>query len=185
MAEWYQVAAGLAPVAVLLSAAVGATIALRSIAAQRATAAKKEALNHLQRATLDSDLIAARKVVNNLIEKSQADAVALDGDQLAPDELDAVWLALNELELVAVGTASGIIDPSIVAAHRRDLVITYWHALSPIVGQLRERTGNTRFYIRLERVAEEYERKTVIGAFDDPITRPGSTFWRRMGRAFP
>ena len=139
--------------AVLLSAFVGAVVAVVGIATQRNIARRRATFEHIAAVNRDGDVIAARRKFIELAKNDGGLGIWASEENEKTEETQSIRLVLNEFELVAIGIWRGIIDEKFYRLWFEASVIQFWKHADPFVSTLRNRTENPALYKEFQAMA--------------------------------
>ena len=143
--------------AVLLTGLFAVVVAVWTVFSQRGIAARQATLEFLRRSEADHDLIAAKRIFNELAARPEGLAPYAHRTAWKTDQSRAIRMVLNECEMIAVAIERGILDDVV---HRRWMssgFISYWDRAAPYVLILRQLTSNEALYYEFEQMVRWYK----------------------------
>lgn len=140
--------------AILITAAVAATLAAWGVVTQRLVSRRLTTIQHLTATAADSDMIEARKTFNALSEPGGKLSLYSKPSDLSDDETDDLRLVLNDYENQSVAVQFGIYDLSMIKLLSRGTIIRDWSRAAPFVYKLRAELDNPNIYYEFEMLAD-------------------------------
>lgn len=143
----------LSPLAVLLSAVIGAAVALHSIKHQREIARKRATLDLISQREWEPEAIKIRDEFVKIRDTAGglqpwAEKPFRDTPQLA-----TIVAVLNEYELIAVGIREGILDEELYNRWYKSSYLSHWESLRGFIHRIRETEERYKLFIEFENLA--------------------------------
>jgi len=156
--------------AILLSAGVGAAVALLSIGAQRAIARKRATLDLLSQKEWDKDYITAKNEFNKLRDSPSGLAMWAADEHKHSEQLNIIRNTLNDYELIAVGIREGILDEALYRRWFKPSLIKDWTKAKEFVQAIRVRENTELIFCEFEWLAEKWiaEDQPMIPGLENP-----------------
>lgn len=155
---WHYIATH-GPVATLLAAIIGSTVAIVSIRSQRTMTRVRETFAAMDRGNWDGDLIKARvvfsRIKNELRQKKESIAKYCNDDDGNDDKV-TLQTIMNDYENLALGVRANIIDELYLYRWMRTILISDWHEFSPLVTAYRHQNSSQTLYIEFEGLASAW-----------------------------
>jgi len=139
--------------AILASALLAGLLAIWGVITQRIVARRQSTLEHLARADADRDMIAARKIFIELTTQSGGLQQYAAQEKENTDEVQAIRLVLNDMELMSIGVQFGALDLQIIKRYAKGTIIRYWFYAVPFVYAIRLRLNAPSAYHEFEELA--------------------------------
>jgi Domain of unknown function (DUF4760) len=133
--------------AVLAIGLIAAVVAIWGIYGQRAITRRQVTLEHIAKLESDADQIKARLKFAELVK---AGNIAQWADKRDTTDAQAVFTALNEFELIAIGIERGIIDFELYSRWYKGGAIRNWEEAHPFIIELRKIRRNPMLYHEFE-----------------------------------
>jgi hypothetical protein len=143
--------------AILLSAIIGASVAVLAIAHQRGIARKRSIIDNLLRKNWDKDYIQIRKDFVRLREDRDALLEAAKQDNQSGDDASVIRSILNDYEIIALGIRRDILDERIFKLWFKTTFLNDYEKMRPFVAEVRQR--NRRAFVELEGLAEKWKKR--------------------------
>jgi hypothetical protein len=150
----------LSPLAILLSASVGAGVAVWSILTNRRIARLNNSMNFINNDGKDEDIRLAIKEVNNLINQPSNHVQEL-AHKVDSDETKHIRKVLNYYESMAVCIEHKIYDDEIIKQVIYTTVTNSWDACLPYVKERRKLSKKTTFFQEAEKLVERWKNKPL------------------------
>ena len=132
---------------------IAAIVAIWGVVTQRIIARRRATMDALFSTEADGDLLEARKMFRNLQKEPGGLAQWADADKAGSDQAGAIYITLNQHELIAIGIQRGILDLEIYSRWNKSSVMQTWDKSAPFVLALRERLKNHEIYCEFEALA--------------------------------
>lgn len=150
MAPW------LTAIAILLSAVIGAAVALRSIREQRSIARKRATIDLLARKEWDKSYLEARKNFNRLRDDSAGLVHWASISHDSTDEKSVIRDTLNDYELIAIGIKEDILDERVYKRWFRSTLINDWEQAEAYIMEVRRNTSAPKIFCEFEELAKKW-----------------------------
>lgn len=155
----------------MLSAAVSAGIALftvnRTVIHQRKVQAQRATLDMIATREVDGDFIQAKKRFNEQRDTRNGFDGFFNGEP--PRELfENIRLVINDYELIATGIHAEILDEDFYRKWFRTALLKDYHALHPLIADIRTSEKTDTIYCELETLAVRWGGRPVPKRTEDP-----------------
>lgn len=144
-------------VAILLSALIAGSIALKNIKEQRGIARRRATLDLISNREWDGDYIHARKEFNKLKVAQPTLEFWAGNDHKDSPQLNVIRAILNDYELIAIGMKEGILDEPLYKLWFKSSLVNDYKKAAKAIDAIRERTGVPTIYIEFERLAKRWQ----------------------------
>ncbi|PIP98057.1 MAG: hypothetical protein COW75_02175 [Rhodobacterales bacterium CG18_big_fil_WC_8_21_14_2_50_71_9] len=142
--------------AILVSAAIGATIALYSISEQRKIARKRATLDMLAKKEWDRDYIDARAEFIKLRDASSGLELWATEEHRNSPQSNTIRNTLNDYELIAVGIRERILDEDLYKRWFRTSFLKDWRAARRFVLAIRAQAGTDAIFAEMDWLAHRW-----------------------------
>lgn len=133
---------------------LAASIAIWGVLTQRAMARRRATMDHIAKTSIDQDMIKANRKFIALAKEPSGLAKWAAAEHEGTEEVEALRLVMNDIELIAVSIQFGIMDFDYVKRFQHGTIVKYWNAAAPLVYALRTRTGSNTVYLEFEQLHE-------------------------------
>lgn len=142
--------------AILLSAIIGASVALYAIGEQRRIARKRATLDMLSRNEWDAAYLESKRKFNELRDSANGLAKWTAEEHWGSAELNVIRNSLNDYELVAVGIKEGILDEELYKRWFESSLTKDWKASEAFIRQVRDLEKSEKFFCEFEWIAKKW-----------------------------
>lgn len=142
--------------AILISAIIGACVALRSISEQRRIARKRATLDILVQKEWDSDYIAARAEFVKLRDGPDGlDFWAQNQHKNSPQTVN-IRNTLNDYELIAIGIKEDILDEELYKRWFKTSFLRDWRAAQGFIREIRRQLNTPTLFTEMDWLAQRW-----------------------------
>lgn len=149
----------LVPGAILVSAIIGATVAVVAIWHQRLIARKRAMIDNLLQKNWDEDYIKIRRAFVRLREDTDALLDAAKEDNQSREDASAIRSILNDYEITALGIKCGILDEKIFRLWFETSFLNDYEKLRPFIVTIR--LQNSRYFVEMEQLAKKWKKRPI------------------------
>lgn len=151
----------LVPIAILLSACIGAFVAVHAIGTQQKIARKRATLDLLSRKEWDNDFVDAKRRFNRLRDSGEDIGVFATAarKQLEDANFDMIRNILNDYELIAVGIAGEILDEDLYKLWFRSALVKDYEKSRGFIVNIRKLENVPEYYSEFEVLAKRWGAK--------------------------
>ena len=142
--------------AILLSAVIGAAVALCSISEQRKIARRRATIDLLARKEWDKYYLEDRKEFNRLRNDPKGLVHWASTSYDETDEKSIIRNILNYYELIAVGIKEGTLDEEAYKRWFRSTLIKDWKQAKAFIMEVRRNTNAPTIFCELEELAKKW-----------------------------
>lgn len=139
--------------AILLSATLGALVAIVGVVLNRIMAKQRAAVDILMKLRTDEDFLENGRLFRKIHRDGLLMKILSPTDENDYKNKVIVQNYFNVLELICVAIKNHVIDESVCYDLIRDTIETRWKWAKELVYAVREESGNNDFYCELEHVA--------------------------------
>lgn len=147
----------LIPGAIVVSALIGATVAVLAIWHQRAIARKRAMIDALLTKNWDRDYIKIRREFVRLRDDRDALLEAAKEHNQAGKDASAIRSILNDYEITALGIKRGILDEKIFKLWYKTSFLKDYESMRAYIAEIRQR--NPQVYVEMEELADKWKNQ--------------------------
>lgn len=128
-------------------------VAAWGVVSQRRVTRRQVTLEHLAGLENDEDFIKAKTQFLHLSQEPGGLAPWAEEAKESTEETQSIRLVLNNMELIAIGIQTGIIDYTLYRRFQRTTALRLWKLGAPFVHALRSRLNSDSLYHEYEEMA--------------------------------
>lgn len=155
---WLQIL--ISPLAILLSASVGAAVALVSIRAQREIARRRATLDVILKSESDETFQALYSTFKSERNRTNGLASLLDASTESEKSLKTqIDSFLNHYELIAISIKNKILDETFYKEWMKSSYIKHFYDAKSYIDEMRKKQKHDSAYIEFERLVNKWENE--------------------------
>jgi len=151
----------LAPVSMLLSTAVGSTVAIITVRSHRKNARLKNSMDFINSYNEDTDIGKAIKEINELKKKPSSDIEKMATSDGSCENTMHIRIVLNYYEAIAICIGHKIYDETIIKETVYTTVLDMRSICLPYVKERRKQDGKETYYQEMALLTERWIKKPL------------------------